>query len=140
MRKISVNYEESDIAKALEQAITHPNKEEIVKLLTPLICSSERATTHFFRVLLGNKLPDVLPEGTLVRVPLNKLGYLTPTDELDGSKYVDVEGRIIGKVRGFRGYHEYSKYIVEYTNIVNGKEKTETTYIDDSEFEVFEEF
>ena len=142
MKRISVTYEESDVAKSLEQIINHPNSEEIVKLMTPLICESERAATHFFRVLIGNKLPDVIPNGTLVRIPIDKLGYLPvgSKDELSASKFADAEGRIIGKVRGFRGYHEYSRYIVEYTNIVGGIEKIDTRYLDDSDFEIFEEF
>jgi hypothetical protein len=46
--KISVTYDDTDVAKALSKIIKDPNAEEFVKLLTPMICGSSQTCDHFF--------------------------------------------------------------------------------------------
>jgi hypothetical protein len=73
--RISVTYDDTDVAKAFSKIIKDPNAEEFVKLLTPMICTSQQGTEHFFKLMLGNKLPDLIPDGTLCKVPVASLGY-----------------------------------------------------------------
>jgi len=72
---VSVTYDDSDVAKALEKIVKDPNAKEFVKLLTPMICSNSSAVDYFFKLMLGNKLPEVIPNGTLCKVRVDRLGY-----------------------------------------------------------------
>jgi hypothetical protein len=127
--KVSVNYEDSDVAKALESIIKHPNSAEFVKLLTPMLCSSSESIQHFFKLIIGNKLPEVIPIGTLCYMPINQISYSTNKDLLFESDLC-IDDTIIVSIQGFRGYHEYSTYLVEYTTILDdNSRKKEITYV-----------
>ena len=129
MIRVSVNYEDSDVAKALESIIKHPNSAEFVKLLTPMLCSSSQAIQHFFKLMIGNKLPEVIPDGTLCYMPINQMSYSSNKD-LIGNSDLCIDDNIIVSIQGFRGYHEYSTYMVEYTNILeDGTRKKDITYV-----------
>ncbi len=137
--KISVNYEDSDVAKALEKIIKDPNAEEFVKLLTPMICSSANASEYFFKLMLGNKLPEVIPVGTLCKITVNNLGYGSNKEAIR-SLFADSEDKVIVTVKEFRGFHEYSQYHVEYTDVLdNGTTKKDTTYVHMRDLEVIED-
>jgi len=137
---ISVTYDETDVAKALGKIIKDPNAEEFVKLFTPIICGSSQTVDHFFKLMLGNKLPDTIPDGTLCRMPVNSIGY-GMDKALTREKYADSDGCIIVTVKDFRGYHEYSQYHVEYTGIDDkGNVKKDTAYVRATEIEVIEDF
>lgn len=137
--KISVNYDDTDIAKALSKIIKDPNSEEFVKLLTPMICSSAQACNYFFKLMLGGTLPDILPKGTLCKLPVNELGYGSNKDEIR-AKFADADDKVVVKVKEFRGYHEYSEYEVIYTNVKpNGDTNAEYTYTSTKHLEVIEE-
>lgn len=137
--KVSVNYEDSDVAKALESIIKHPNSTEFVKLLTPMLCSSSEGIQHFFKLIIGNKLPHIIPNSTLCWMDITKLSYGANQDLLIASDLC-VDGNIMVSVYNFRGYHEYSPYIVEYTNILpDGTRKKDTTYTSAEYLEVIEE-
>ena len=126
---ISVNYEDSDVAKALESIIKHPNGAEFVKLLTPMLCSSSQAIQHFFKLMIGSKLQEVIPDGTLCYMPINQMSYSSNKD-LIGNSDLCIDDNIIVSIQGFRGYHEYSTYMVEYTNILeDGTRKKDITYV-----------
>jgi hypothetical protein len=138
--RISVNYDETDVAKALSKIIKDSNSEEFIKLITPMICSSQQATEYFFKLTIGNKLPDTIPDGTLCRMPISTIGY-GMDKALTREKYADSDGCIIVTVRDFRGYHEYSQYHVEYTGIDDkGNVKKDSTYVRANELEVIEDF
>jgi hypothetical protein len=129
MIRVSVNYEDSDVAKALESIIKHPNSAEFVKLLTPMLCSSSQAIQHFFKLMIGSKLPEVIPDGTLCYMPINQMSYSSNKD-LIGNSDLCIDDNIIVSIQGFRGYHEYSTYMVEYTNILeDGTRKKDITYV-----------
>lgn len=137
--KISVNYEDSDVAKALEKIIKDPNAEEFVKLLTPMICSSANASEYFFKLMLGNKLPEVIPVGTLCKITVNNLGYGSNKEAIR-SLFADSEDKVIVTVKEFRGFHEYSQYHIEYTDVLdNGDTKKDTTYVHMRDLEVIED-
>ena len=138
--RISVTYDDTDVAKAFSKIIKDPNAEEFVKLLTPMICTSQHATEHFFKLMLGTKLPDVIPDGTLCKVSVNSLGYGSHKEAIK-ERFGDEDGKVVVTVREFRGYHEYSQYHIEYTDVLdNGTTKKETTYVQFKELEVVEEF
>jgi hypothetical protein len=126
---ISVNYEDSDVAKTLESIIKHPNSAEFVKLLTPMLCGSSEGIQHFFKLIIGNKLPEVIPIGTLCYMPINQMSYGS-NKVLVAESDLCVNDTIIVSIQGFRGYHEYSTYLVEYTTILeDGTRKKEITYV-----------
>jgi len=138
--KISVNYEDTDVAKALGKIIKDSNSEEFIKLLTPMICSSQQATEYFFKLMLGNDLPDIIPNGTLCKIKVDRLGYASNKDEIR-KKFADDEDKVVVTVKEFRGYHEYSQYHIEYLNVLSDSiEEKETTYVNAKELEVIEEF
>jgi hypothetical protein len=138
--RISVTYEDSDVAKALGKIVKDPNAEEFVKLITPMICTSQQATEYFFKLMLGSKLPDIIPDGTLCKLSVNNLGYGSNKEAIR-DQFADDDGKVVVTVKEFRGYHEYSQYHIEYTNISdNGATKKETTYVQQKDLEVIEEF
>ena len=138
--KISVKYDDSDVAKALSKIIEDPNQEEFIKLFTPMLCSSSPAADLFFKLIIGKKLPDFIPNGTLCRMPAKSIGYGMDR-EATLQKYADEDGCIIVTVKDFRGYHEYSPYTVEYTGITtDGDIKKDNTYVSTMDLEVIEEF
>jgi hypothetical protein len=137
---ISVNYDDSDIAKALAKIIKDPNAEQFVQLLTPMLCSSSQGADHFFKLLIGNKLPEVIPNGTHCRMSISNISYGVDK-ELTKREFADSYDNIIVTVKEFRGHHEYSQYVVEYVAVVGtGVNKRDTTYVRGSELEVIEEF
>jgi len=138
--KISVSYEESDVAKALSKIITHSNKEEFIKLLTPMICSSNSAVDYFFKLMIDGTLPEVIPAGTLCRMKIEHLGYGSNKDEIR-KKFPDPDDKIVVTIVEFRGYHEYSSYHVHYCNVLpDGSTKQESAYISMKHLEIIEEF
>jgi hypothetical protein len=137
---ISVTYDETDVAKALSKIIKDPNAEEFVKLLSPMICTSQYGTEHFFKLMIGNKLPDIIPSGTLCKMSISNVGYGVDK-ELTRQEFADADDKIVVTVLEFRGYHEWSPYIVEYVAAVGkGSNKRDTTYVRTNELEVIEEF
>jgi hypothetical protein len=105
-----------------------------------MICSSQQATEYFFKLMLGNDLPDIIPNGTLCKIKVDRLGYASNKDEIR-KKFADDEDKVIITVKEFRGYHEYSQYHIEYLNVLSDSiEEKETTYVNAKELEVIEEF
>ena len=137
---ITVTYEDSDVAKALAKIVKDPNAEEFVKLLTPMICNSSSAVQYFFKLMIGSKLPEVIPDGSLCKIKVDNLGYGSRKD-LIREKFADSDDKVIVMVAQFRGYHEYSEYSIEYKNVLeNGDTKTETTYVTSRELEIIDDF
>jgi hypothetical protein len=137
--KISVTYDDSDVAKALAKIVKDPNAEEFVKLFTPMICTSQHATEYFFKLMIGSKLPEVIPNGTLCKVSVSKLGYGSNKDAIR-DQFADEFDKVIVTVKEFRGYHEYSQYHIEFTDITSsGVTKKDTTYVQSVDLEVIED-
>jgi hypothetical protein len=138
--RISVTYEDSDVAKALSKIIKDPNAKEFIKLLTPMICTSQQGSEHFFKLMLGNELPDIIPTGTLCKIHINQLGYGSNKQAIK-EQFADDDENIVVTVKEFRGYHEYSQYHIEYNNILeDGSLKKDSTYVQRKELEIIEEF
>lgn len=141
MRKqISVSYTDTDIAVALESIIDHKNKEEFVKLLTPIIAESHKGTSYFFKLLIGNKLPEVIPSGTLCKIPVHALGYSAHKENIVKSDLIDDLGNVIVTIDAFRSYDAYQNYHVKYTNVLdNGTKELGFCYVESDYLEVIEE-
>jgi hypothetical protein len=137
---INVNYTDTDLAKALAKIIKDSNSEEFVKLLTPMICDSSQGVNHFFKLMIGNKLPYVIPNGTLCKISINSIGYGIDK-EATREKFADIDDKIVVTIKEFRGYHQYSEYVVEYTGVVAaGTTRVNTDYVSEKDLEVIEEF
>ncbi len=137
--QISVTYEDTDVAKALMSIIKHENKEEFVKLLTPMVCSSSIGCELFFKLMLGNKLPLVISEGTICKAPVADFGYGSNKDEIL-KMFPDPEDKAIVKVKQFRGYHEWAPYLIEYTNVYqDGTMRKDSTFIRADILEIVED-
>ena len=136
---VSVSYDESDVAIALGKIIKDSNSAEFVKLLTPMLCQSSNASTWFFKLMLGNKLPEIIPVGTLCKINVNSLGYGANTTALL-SIYADERDRIVATVKEFKGFHDYSEYTISYINIdQNDKDIQDWTTVRGRDLEVIEE-
>lgn len=138
---VSVTYDDSDVAKALESIIEDPNRKEFVDLLTPLLCQNSQATTWFFKLKLGNKLPEVIPNGSLCKMLVRDLDYNANKSALIKTDLVDNQDMIIVRVKEFRGWHENYNYMVTYTNIHHdhGGQYQENSYAQVEYLEVIEE-
>jgi len=137
---ISVNYDDTDVAKLLSKIIKDPNAEEFVKLLTPMVCGSSNATQHFFKLMIGSKLPQILPNGTLCKMKVDSLGY-TSNKDLIKAKYADENEMVIVTILEFRGFHEYSPYAIKYNNVLDdGSVQDGITYVRTDELEIIEDF
>jgi hypothetical protein len=138
--RISVNYDDTDVAKALSKIIKDPNAEEFVKLLTPMLCGSSQAVDHFFKLMIGNKLPDIIPNGTLCKMYYSNLGYGVDR-EATRDKFADQDENVTVTIKEFRGYHEYSSYTIECMVVTTGGiARLDTTYVQAKDLEVIEEF
>lgn len=138
--KISVNYDDTDVARALSKIIKDSNAEEFVKLFTPIICNSSQTCEHFFKLMLGNQLPDIIPNGTLCKMYYGNLGYGVDK-EATKEKFADQDENVTVTVKEFRGYHEYSPYLVECMVVTGtGLTRLDTTYAQTKDLEVIEEF
>jgi hypothetical protein len=138
---VSVTYDDSDVAHALRKIIKDENSEEFVKLLTPFLCQNSQATTWFFKLMLGNKLPEVIPNGTLCRILVQDLDYNANRSALLRSNLVDDNDKVIARVHEFRGWHEHSNYVISYSNWHQDNDHTyeEKSYVQAYALEVIEE-
>ena len=138
--KVSVNYDDTDVAKALSKIIKDSNAEEFVKLLTPMLCNNSQAVDYFFKLMIGNKLPALMPNGTLCKIAVDNLGYGSNKQAIT-DKFADQDGKVVVTIKEFRGYHEYSQYSIEFTNVQpDGTTKKDYTYVNLYDLEVIEEF
>lgn len=138
---ISVTYDDTDIAKALKLIVNHPNVDEIVKLITPMLCETSKGVEYFMKCLIDKSLPDVLPVGTLCKVKVDSLGYSAERDNIRNSDLVDNDGCVIVTVKEFKGYHGYTNYEISYTNILSsGSRKIATTNVNLDNLDQIKEF
>ena len=136
---ISVNYDETDIGRLLSQIIVHPNAEEFVKLLAYQVGTSQEATNHLFKLHLGYKLFDPIPNGTLCYINYKHLTYTADIPEMNKASLIHDE-LVLVKVMAFRGYHEHSNYTISFENVINGKRQADTSWCNHEQLTIFEEF
>lgn len=138
--KVSVNLEDTDVYNVLSSMIDHPNKEDYLKLLVPLICESHKAVDWFFRLHLGGKLPKILEEGTLCYVSIDALGYDVNKSMIKQSTYCNEKEQTVCRIKQFRGYHNYGTYTIVFTDFTaSGEEHERTTAVEAEALEPIEE-
>lgn len=137
--KVSVTYDDTDVAKALSKIIKDSNSEEFVKLFTPMICCSNQAVDYLFKLMIGNKLPELMPVGTLCKMHYSNLSY-SADKEVTKQKFADKDEKVTVTVKEFRGYHDYSTYLVESMVVKGNSTLLDTTYVNAKDLEVIEEF
>jgi hypothetical protein len=137
-----VEFDETEVSAILSEIIEHKNKKEFIKLLTPMICEQSRGVSHLFKCFLNQKLPERIPNGTLCKIPVANLGYGANTKKIGESSLVDNDGNVVVRVTDFKGYHNYSNYMISYTDIDdNGTEHpNSTTHVDIGALTPMEEF
>ena len=138
---VSVTYDDSDVAHALRKIIKDENSEEFVNLLTPFLCQNSQATTWFFKLLLGNKLPEVIPNETLCKILVQDLDYNANRSALLRSNLVDDQDRVVARIHEFRSWHEHSNYVIKYFNWHQDNDHAyeEKSYVQAYALEVIEE-
>lgn len=133
---ISVVYDETDILRALKSFVSHTNEDEIIKLLHPVFVTDSKLTQHLFKLLIGNKLPDVLPNGTLCKCNVNHITY--NDSERKALLYAaDSQGNITVTIEEFRGYNQWAEYEIKYKQ---SSGVFTTTYVSKDYLETIEEF
>lgn len=139
--KIHLEFDETDLHNTLKSMIKHPNSEEIVKLLTPFIGSSSDCTKWLFKLILGRKLPDVIPVGTICLTHVNNLSYDINKPKTLESDLSDNNGMIACTIKEFKGFHDWKHYVVESLAIdAQGEQKVFTSYVMADTLEIMEEF
>lgn len=139
--KIHLEFDETDLYNTLKSMINHPNAEEITKLLTPFIGSSSDCSKWLFKLILGRKLPDVIPVGTICLTHVNNLSYEIDKQRTLDSELSDNNGMIACTIKEFRGFHDWKHYEVESLGLDDkGIQKTFSSYLMADTLEIMEEF
>ena len=139
--KIHLEFDETDLYNTLKSMINHPNAEEITKLLTPFIGSSSDCSKWLFKLILGRKLPDIIPVGTICLTHVNNLSYEIDKPKTIESDLSDNNGMIACTIKEFRGFHDWKHYEVESLGIGDkGVQKTFSSYLMADTLEIMEEF
>lgn len=137
----SISISDEDIKNLLNQIIVHKtNKEDLVEILSSTICSSSITSERFLRCYLGKKLPEIIPDGTIVTISVDDLSY-DADKEATNDKFGDTDNRIIATIKGFRGFHDYSNYAVSSKAIDRqGNEIDITSYVSFDKINVVDDF
>jgi hypothetical protein len=139
--KIHLEFDETDLYNTLKSMINHPNAEEITKLLTPFIGSSSDCSKWLFKLILGRKLPDIIPVGTICLTHVNNLSYEINKPKTIESDLSDNNGMIACTIKEFRGFHDWKHYEVESLGIDDkGIQKTFSSYLMADTLQIMEEF
>jgi hypothetical protein len=139
--KIHLEFDETDLYNTLKSMINHPNAEEITKLLTPFIGGSPDCTKWLFKLILGRKLPDIIPVGTICLTHVNNLSYEINKPKTIESDLSDNNGMIACTIKEFRGFHDWRHYEVESLGIDDkGIQKTFSSYLMADTLQIMEEF
>ena len=139
--KIHLEFDETDLYNTLKSMINHPNAEEITKLLTPFIGSSSDCSKWLFKLILGRKLPDIIPVGTICLTHVNNLSYEINKPKTIESDLSDNNGMIACTIKEFRGFHDWKHYEVESLGLDDkGIQKTFSSYLMADTLEIMEEF
>ncbi len=139
--RLSVDYDESDVAKILSELIKHKNKDEFIKLLTPYLSADSKVIHYFFKLYIdGNKLPEVIPNNSLCKIHVSNLGYNCNKENIKNT-LADSDGAIVVTVKRFLGYHSYLHYEIEYTNVMSdGSTETDFCNVSFDSLKLLEEF
>jgi hypothetical protein len=90
--------------------------------------------------LIGKKLPEIIPSGTLCKLAVSELGYSANKEEILKSDLIDDFRKVIVTVDEFKSYDAYQNYHVKYTNLLpDGTKEIGFCYVQGEVLEVIEE-
>lgn len=141
IRDINIRLNMEDIKNTLNhflQNSTNEQKEDFAQLIEGLFIDNEPACGIFIKIALGNRSPSVIPDNTLVKLATSVFTYSSLKDK--NFKQKDPDGRIIGKILKFNGWHSYSPYTVSVVYNDDQGEITENQRVSATDIEVIEEF
>jgi hypothetical protein len=124
----------------LDKVIIGDNREEMIKLLTPIICEDNNSVELLTKVYIGHPLPKVIPEGSFCHVNYDDLGYISNNLKQLYMDNRDKNNMLVGKVGDFRGYHKDMYKVTFRLTDINGNTVEEYNYIRSCQIEVIKEF
>ena len=127
MTKIRLELEETDLFNAIKKIIDHPNRVEIAKALTSILAPNERLSSIFFKTYFGSSAPQILPEGTMITVNPRDLSYKANIDGMKKLGLLNISGHATAIVKEFKGFHDYTTYIVNFMNVDENNKTFEDT-------------
>ena len=127
MTKIKVELEETDIFNAIKKIIDHPNRVEIAKALTSIIAPNERLSSIFFKTYFMGNAPEVLLNGTMITVNPRDLSYKANVEGMKKLGLLNISGHATAIVKEFKGFHDYTTYIVNFMNVDENNKTFEDT-------------
>ena len=108
MESINITLTNDDIKVALDKIlIKSDNKTDMIKLLSGFIQESSVGSSYFFKLVLGNTLPEMPKVGTHGFVLVSKLGYNIKKELYEDSIFC-VQGYIPCEVIRTTSIHNYS--------------------------------
>lgn len=140
MIKTHIQFDETDVAKILEKVITGNNRQEMIKLLTPIICEDNNSVELLTKVYIGHPLPKVIPEGSFCHVNYDNLGYISNNKQQLYLDNRDENNMLVGKVGEFRGYHKDMYKVTFRLSDQSGNVVEDYSYIRSYQIEVIKEF
>ena len=108
---MTISITNDDISNSLKQLLKNSNQ-DMVTLLSELICENHPASNYFISLVLGNKLPRPPKENFMGFISVEKLRYNSMYDDVVASPY-NQNGFIEVRVVSFSGYTKYSPLKVQ---------------------------
>ena len=139
MIKTHIEFDDTDVARILKKIITGDCKDEMVKLLTPIICDEHHSVKLLAKIFIGHKLPNIIPEGTFCRIKRSTF-YISPSKEQLYKDNVDDNDELIGTIKDFRGYHKDMYGVAFKLKEKDGSITEDYSYISICNIEVIKEF
>lgn len=140
MIKTHIQFDETDVAKILERVITGDNKEEMIKLFTPIICEDNNSVELLAKVYIGHSLPRLIPEGSFCYVNYDNIGYVSQNKVQLYQDNRDENNMLVGVVGEFRGYHKDMYKVTFKLKDDKGDVTEDYSYIRSYNIEVIKEF
>jgi len=139
MIKTHIEFDDTDVARILKKIITGDCKDEMVKLLTPIICDEHHSVKLLAKIFIGHKLPNIIPEGTFCRIKRSEF-YIHPSKEQLYKDNVDDNDELIGIIKDFRGYHKDMYGVTFKLKEKDGSITEDYSYLRSYQIEVIKEF
>lgn len=140
MSSIHIQFDETDISKILNKVITGDNKEEMVKLLLPIIYEDSNIVELLTKLYIGHSLPKLIPAGSFCRVSYDDIGYVSQSKEQLFRDNCDENNMLIGIVGEFRGYHRDMYKVTFKLKDAQDETTEEYCFVRTSFIEVIKEF
>lgn len=140
MIRTHIQFDETDVAKILDKVIIGDNREEMIKLLTPIICEDNNSVELLTKVYIGHPLPKVIPEGSFCHINYDNLGYISNNKQQLYQDNRDENNMLVGKVGEFRGYHKDMYRVIFRLTDQSGNVVEDYCYVKSYQIEVIKEF